>query len=96
MSPNEAVEELAPILPAWGEAIKGVGVARHKMVNMSPRLLPVDREAQLISRSSAHAVNRVVDASDQFALDAQERNAANDALAYAPSMLQMAIPLANS
>ena len=49
-------------------------MARYKMVDMSPRLLPVDLEAQLVPGSFAHAVHHLVDALDLSAFAARYRN----------------------
>ncbi|WP_242512328.1 hypothetical protein [Pseudolysobacter antarcticus] len=49
-------------------------MARFKVVGMSPRLLPVDLEAQLIPGSFAHAVHHIVDALDLSLFDVHYRN----------------------
>ena len=49
-------------------------MARNKFVDMSPRLLLVDLEAQLVSETFAHAVHHLVDALDLSAFDAHLRN----------------------
>ncbi|MEO7431667.1 MAG: hypothetical protein ABIR62_06510 [Dokdonella sp.] len=54
---------------------------------MSPRLLPVDLEAELIPGSFARAVHHVVDALDLSAIDAHLRNDAVNAAAHAPALL---------
>lgn len=71
-------------------------MARYKVVDMSPRLLPVDLQAQLIPGSFAHAVHHVVDALDLSAFDAHYRNDAAGAPAHAPAMLLKAVLLAYS
>src|SRR5690348_12474296 len=71
-------------------------MARYKVVDMSPRLLPVDLEAQLIPGSFAHAVHHVVDALDLSAFDAHYRNDDTGASAHAPAMLLKAVLLAYS
>jgi transposase len=71
-------------------------MARYKVVDMSPRLLPVDLQAQLIPGSFAHAVHHVVDALDLSAFDAHYRNDAAGASAHAPAMLLKAVLLAYS
>jgi len=71
-------------------------MARYKIVDMSPRLLPVDLEAQLIPGSFAHAVHHVVDALDLSAFDAHYRNDEVGASAHAPGMLLKAVLLAYS
>ena len=71
-------------------------MARYKIVDMSPRLLPVDLEAQLIPGSFAHAVHHVVDALDLSAFDAHYRNDEVGASAHAPTMLLKAVLLAYS
>jgi len=71
-------------------------MARYKIVDMSPRLLPVDLEAQLIPGSFAHAVHHVVDSLDLSAFDAHYRNDEVGASAHAPGMLLKAVLLAYS
>ena len=71
-------------------------MARYKVVDMSPRLLPVDLEAQLMPGSFAHAVHHVIDALDLSAFDAHYRNDAVGASAHAPAMLLKAVLLAYS
>jgi hypothetical protein len=45
-------------------------MARYRRIGMSPRLLPVDLQAQLVPGSFAHAVHHLVDKLDLFAFDA--------------------------
>ena len=71
-------------------------MARYKVVDMSPRLLPVDLEAQLVPGSFAHAVHHVVDALDLSLFDAHYRNDDVGASAHAPAMLLKAVLLAYS
>ncbi|QBB72028.1 IS1182 family transposase [Pseudolysobacter antarcticus] len=71
-------------------------MARYKVVDMSPRLLPVDLEAQLLPGSFAHAVHHVVDALDLSLFDAHYRNDEVGASAHAPAMLLKAVLLAYS
>ena len=54
-------------------------MTRYKFVAMSPRLLPVVLESQLIPGSFAHAVHDWVDALDLSGFDAHERNDDTDA-----------------
>ena len=68
-------------------------MARYKFVDMSPRLLPVVLESQLIPGSFAHAVHHLVDALDLSAFDAHFRNDDNGASAHAPAMLLKAVLL---
>ncbi len=63
---------------------------------MSPRLLPVDFEAQLVPGSFAHALHHLVDTLDLSAFDAHYRNNAVGASAHAPAMLLKAVLLAYS
>ncbi len=63
---------------------------------MSPRLLPVDLQAQLVPGSFAHALHHLVDQLDLFAFDAHYRNDERAALAHAPTMLLKAVLLAYS
>ena len=71
-------------------------MAKYKFVDMSPRLLPVDLEAQLVPGSFAHALHHLVDALDLSAFDAYYRNDAVGASAHAPAMLLKAVLLAYS
>ena len=71
-------------------------MARYKFVDMSPRLLPVDLEAQLVPGTFAHAVHHLVDALDLSAFDAHYRNDEQGASAHAPAMLLKAVLLAYS
>ena len=54
-------------------------MARYKFVDMSPRLLSVVLESQLILGSFAHTVYDLVDALDLSGFDAHERNYDTDA-----------------
>ena len=71
-------------------------MARYKIVDMSPRPLSVDLEAQLVPGSFAHAVHHVVDGLDLSAFDAHYRNDDSGALAHAQSMLLKAVLVAYS
>ncbi len=71
-------------------------MARYKFVDMSPRLLPVVLEDQLVPGSFAHAVHHLVEALDPSGFDAHYRNDANGATAHAPAMLLKAVLLAYS
>ena len=71
-------------------------MARYKFFDMSPRLLPVVLEDQLVPGSFAHAVHHPVEALDLSGFDAHYCNDANGATAYAPSMLLKAVLLAYS
>ena len=71
-------------------------MARYKFVDMSPRLLPVVLESQLIPGSFAHAVHHLVDELDLSGFDAHYRNDTNGATAHAPSMLLKAVLLSYS
>jgi len=75
---------------------KGIGMARYKRVDMSPRLLPVDLEAQLIPGTFAHALHHLIDELDLSAFDARYRNDANGAPAHDPAMLLRAVLLGYS
>lgn len=55
-------------------------------MGISPRLLPVDLEAQLISGSFAHAVHHVVEALDLSLFDAHCSNDDDGASVHAPAM----------
>lgn len=71
-------------------------MARYKVIDMSPRLLPVDLEAQLVPGSFAHALHHLIDQLDLSAFDARYRNDETGATAYAPSLLLKAVLLAYS
>jgi len=71
-------------------------MARYKPIDMSPRLLPVDLEAQLVPGSFAHALHHVVGLLDLSAFDAHFRNDDNGAPAHAPAMLLRAVLLGYS
>ena len=71
-------------------------MARYKPVDMSPRLLPVDLEAQLVPGTFAHGLHHLVDLLDLSAFDAHYRNDEVGASAHAPSMLLKAVLLAYS
>jgi hypothetical protein len=59
-------------------------MARYKLIDMSPRLLPVVLEDQLVPGSFAHAVHVLVDQLDLSRFDAHYRNDAAGSCAYAP------------
>jgi transposase len=71
-------------------------MARYRHIDMSPRLLPVDLQAQLVPGSFAHALHHLVDQLDLSAFDAHYRNDENGAPAHAPTMLLKAVLLAYS
>ena len=71
-------------------------MARYRHVDLSPRLLPVDLDAQLVPGSFAHAVHHLVDALDLSAFDAHYRNDSSGAPAHSPSMLLKAVLLGYS
>ena len=71
-------------------------MARYRPVDMSPRLLPVVLEEQLIPGTFADAVHRLVDILDLSAFDAHYRNDTAGAPAHAPGMLLKAVLLAYS
>ena len=63
---------------------------------MSPRLLPVVLEEQLVPGTFADAVHRLVDVLDLSAFDAHYRNYTIGAPAHSPGMLLKAVLLAYS
>ena len=65
-------------------------MARYRHIDMSPRLLPVALQAQLVPGSFAHALHHRVDQLDLSAFDAHYRNDDNGA----PAMLFKAVLLA--
>ena len=71
-------------------------MARYKTIDMSPRLLPVSLDAQLVPGSFAHAMHHLVDGLDLRAFDTHFRNDASGAPAHAPRMLLKAVLLGYS
>ena len=71
-------------------------MARYRHVDLSPRLLPVDLESQLVPGTFAHAVHHLVDDLDLSAFDAYYRNDDNGAPAHSPTMLLKVVLLAYS
>ena len=71
-------------------------MARYKYVDRSPRLLPVDLEAQLVPGTFAHALHHVIDELDLSAFDAYYRNDETGATAHDPAMLLRAVLLGYS
>jgi transposase len=71
-------------------------MARYKRVDMSPRLLPVDLEAQLVAGTFAHALHHLIDELDLSAFDARYRNDDDGAPAHDPAMLLRAVLLGYS
>lgn len=71
-------------------------MARYRHIDLSPRLLPVDLEVQLVPGTFAHAVHHLVDDLDLSSFDAHYRNDDNGAPAHAPTMLLKAVLLAYS
>jgi transposase len=71
-------------------------MARYKHVDMSPRLLPVDLEAQLVPGTFAHALHHLIDELDLSAFDAHYRNDETGATAHDPAMLLRAVLLGYS
>ena len=68
-------------------------MAKYKHLDMSPRLLPVDLETQLVPGSFAHALHHLIDLLDLSAFDAHFRNDDNGAPAHSPAMLLRAVLL---
>lgn len=68
-------------------------MAKYKHVDMSPRLLPVDLETQLVPGSFAHALHHLIDLLDLSAFDAHFCNDDNGAPAHSPAMLLRAVLL---
>jgi transposase len=71
-------------------------MARYKQIDMSPKLLPVVLEDQLVPSSFAHAVHHLVDQLDLSDFDDHYRNDKAGYCAYAPSILLKAVLLAYS
>jgi transposase len=63
-------------------------MARYKVIDTSPRFLPVDLEKQLLPGTFEHAIHHLLDHEiDLTALDARYRNDATGATAYPPATL---------
>jgi transposase len=71
-------------------------MARYKLIDMSPRLLPVVLEVQLVPGSFAHAVHHLVDQLDLSLFDAYYQNDKPGSSAQVPSVLPKPILLAYS
>jgi transposase len=71
-------------------------MARYKHVDMSPRLLPVDLNAQLVPGTFAHALHHLIDELDLSAFDAHYCNDETGATAHSPAMLLRAVLLGYS
>ena len=71
-------------------------MARYKYIDMSPRLLPVSLDAQLVPGSFAHALYHLVESLDLSSFDAHYRNDEQGASAHAPVMLLRAVLLGYS
>ena len=72
-------------------------MARYKIVDRSPRFLPVVLDAQLMSGSFEYALDYLIDQQlDLSALDARYRNDATGSTAYDPRVLLKIILLAYS
>jgi hypothetical protein len=93
---NEAVEKPSPSCCKSIIAARDTGMARYKHVDLSPRLLPVDLDAQLVPGSFAHAVHHLVDSLDLSSFDAHYCNDDTGASAHSPSMLLEAVLLGYS
>ena len=66
-------------------------MARYKHLDMSPRLLPVNLEAQLVPGTFAHALHHLIDELDLSAFDARYCNDDNGAPAHDPAMQLRAV-----
>lgn len=71
-------------------------MARYKQVDLSPRLLPVDLQSQLVPGTFAHALHYLVDELDLSAFDAHYCNDEAGAPAHSPAMLLRAVLLGYS
>jgi transposase len=71
-------------------------MARYKQVDLSPRLLPVDLESQLVPGTFAHALHHLVDELDLSAFNAHYCNDEAGAPAHSPAMLLRAVLLGYS
>jgi len=75
---------------------KETELARYKHVDTSPRLLPVNLEAQPVHGTFAHALHHLSDELDLSAFDTHYRNDEAGATAHDPAMLLRAVLLACS
>ena len=67
-------------------------MARYKLIDSSPRLLPVDLAAQLVPGTFEHALDQLIDHElDLSAFDAHYQNDAAGAAVYAPAVLLKAV-----
>lgn len=71
-------------------------MARYKHVDMSPRLLPVNLEAQLVPGTFAHTLHQLIDELELSVFDAYYRNDETGATAHDPAMLLRAVLLGYS
>jgi transposase len=72
-------------------------MARYRLVDRSPRFLPIVLEAQLIPGSFEHALDVLVDTElDLSDMDARFRNDATGAPAYDPAVMLKIVLLAYS
>ena len=63
-------------------------MARYKLVDRSPRLLPVDLEAQLIPGSFEHALDYLIDTEiDMSGMEKRYINDGTGAPAYDPALM---------
>jgi transposase len=70
----------------------GIVMARYKAIDSSPRLLPVDLQAQLLAGTFEHALEVLIGQElDLSGFDARYCNDAVGASAYAPAVLRKAI-----
>ncbi len=72
-------------------------MARYKQIDISPRFLAVDLEAQLLPGTFEHALNHLLDHEiDLSAFDARFNNDETGATAFPPAMLLKVVLLAYS
>ena len=71
-------------------------MARFRHVDLSPRLLPVDLESQLVPGTFAHALHRLIDSLDLSEFDQQYCNDDDGAPAIPPAILLKAVLLGYS
>jgi transposase len=76
---------------------KGIGMARYKHIDTSPRMLPVDLARQLLPGTFEHALNHLLDREiDLSGFDARFCNDETGASAYPPAMLLKVVLFAYS
>jgi transposase len=77
--------------------VRSLAMPRYKVIDTSPRLLPVDLSRQLLPGTFEHALDYLIDhALDLSGFDARFRNERSGASAYPPAMLLKVVLFAYS